>query len=98
MLHLLYSDPPLHGVQHALRAAFGADPDTKAAQLGESIHYLGIQPVSPGNALKRDLQAAPLQLRHVLEKPTMMDGEDVVCDPGYIRIAALHQRLQLTRP
>ncbi|MCO5246501.1 MAG: hypothetical protein M9927_22250 [Anaerolineae bacterium] len=56
-----------HGVQDALRAAFGADPQPVAAHLAKGAGHRLVDAAGAGDTLEGDTQTAPSMPRHIAE-------------------------------
>ena len=56
LLHLLDLDAAIHGVEHALRSALRADPDAKAAEFGQQIEHLCVEPIGARDAFEGNTQ------------------------------------------
>src|SRR5262249_5038016 len=95
VLNLRYRDTSLHGVQHALRPAFGAYPDAETSKLCQQIGNLWIHSIRPGNALEWDLDASASHFRCKLTEPSVMNRKHIVGNPEHVGAVALKNPFQL---
>jgi len=89
VVDLIDAHAALHRVEDFLRAAFGADPDAEAAEVGECVGDGRVHAVGPSDAFERDAKVARAHFCGELLDPAGVDGEDVVGDPELIGVIAV---------
>lgn len=71
----------VHGVEDALGAGFGAEPETVTAHLGEEVDCLFIETVGAADTFEGDFDVASGQFGGVRFEPAFIDGKDVISVP-----------------